>query len=252
MFLLLCTLIVGFTGYSLVYEQLSYWGATVGANIAENIPVLGGVGKRLLLGGEVYNEKTLPRFFILHAAVFPTTMVMLIGIHIMLIRLHGVTEFQFKSDATSDKPKFFNFFPDHLYTEVIMGLILMIVLSTLATVLPATLGPRADPLTTPEVIKPEWFFYVTFRWLKLFSNAAAVLSMGLIVFLMFVWPFIDRAFRKYTRFQEASVWIGIVAVFGIVGLTGSGSTGRALIRWAAFKNGRWSKLTVSRKSPFQE
>ena len=47
---------------------------------------------------------------------------------------------------------------------------LMIVLSALATILPATMGPKADPLTTPEVIKPEWFFYVTFRWLKLFSG----------------------------------------------------------------------------------
>ena len=31
MFLLACTLLLGFTGYSLVFEQLSYWGATVGA-----------------------------------------------------------------------------------------------------------------------------------------------------------------------------------------------------------------------------
>jgi quinol-cytochrome oxidoreductase complex cytochrome b subunit len=30
-----CTLVVGFTGYSLVYEQLSFWGATVGANITD-------------------------------------------------------------------------------------------------------------------------------------------------------------------------------------------------------------------------
>jgi quinol-cytochrome oxidoreductase complex cytochrome b subunit len=217
MFLLACTLVVGFTGYSLVYEQLSYWGATVGANIADNVPVVGGVAKHLLLGGEAYNEKTLPRFFILHAAVLPVTMILLIAIHILLIRLHGVTELQFKADAS--KPRFFNFFPDHVFTELIVGLILMILLSALSTILPATLGPRADPLTTPEVIKPEWFFYVTFRWLKLFSGTVAVLSMGLIVFLMFVWPFIDGAFRKYTRFHEASVWIGIVAVFVIIGLT---------------------------------
>ncbi|MFO0811366.1 MAG: cytochrome bc complex cytochrome b subunit [Gemmataceae bacterium] len=217
MVLLLCTLTVGFTGYSLVYEQLSYWGATVGANIADSVPIVGSFGKRMLLGGSVYNDKTLSRLFILHAAVLPTTMVLLIGVHIVLIRLHGVTEFQFKDEGS--KPKYFNFFPDHLYTEVIMGLILMIVLSALATVLPATLGPRADPLTTPEVIKPEWFFYVMFRWLKLFSGTAAVLSIGFIILAMFVWPFIDALFRKYTRFQEASVWIGIVAVFLIVGLT---------------------------------
>jgi quinol-cytochrome oxidoreductase complex cytochrome b subunit len=217
-FLLLCTLVIGFTGYSLVYEQLSYWGATVGANIAANVPVVGDIGKRLLLGGEVYNEKTLPRFFILHAAIMPVTMILLLSIHILLIRLHGVTELQFQSDR-DEKSKFFNFIPDHLYTEIIMGLVLMILLSALATILPASLGPRADPLTTPEVIKPEWFFYVMFRWLKLFSGTAAVLSIGFIIFVMFVWPFIDGAIRKYTPFAEASVWIGIVAVFAIVGLT---------------------------------
>ncbi len=145
-------------------------------------------------------------------------MTLLIAIHILFIRLHGVTEFHFKDEA-ADKPKFFNFFPDHLYTELMVGLVLMILLSALATILPAHLGPRADPLTTPEVIKPEWFFYVTFRWLKLFSGTVAVLSIGLIMFLMFVWPWIDAAIRKYTRFTEASVWIGIVAVFAIVGLT---------------------------------
>ena len=44
---------------------------------------------------------------------------------------------------------------------------------------PPAMGPKADPLTTPEVIKPEWFFYVAFRWLKLFTGGPfAVLSMS--------------------------------------------------------------------------
>ena len=81
------------------------------------------------------------------------------------------------------------------------------------------MGPPADPLVTPEIIKPEWFFYVAFRWLKLFSGTAAVLSMGLVVFVMFTWPFIDAAIRRWTRFQEASVYIGILGVFAIVALT---------------------------------
>lgn len=218
MCLLLCTLTVGFTGYSLVYEQLSYWGATVGANIADSVPLVGGFAKRMMLGGETYNERTLPRFFILHAAVLPVTMILLLGIHIMLIRMHGITEFEFASDKGSQR-RYYDFFPDHLYTELIIGLILMIVLSALATVLPAALGPRADPLTTPAVIKPEWFFYVAFRWLKLFSGTAAVLSMGLVVFLMFCWPFIDGWLRRFAPFKEASVWIGIGAVLVIVGMT---------------------------------
>jgi quinol-cytochrome oxidoreductase complex cytochrome b subunit len=218
MCLLLCTLLTGFTGYSLVYEQLSYWGATVAGNITDTVPVLGGFLKTMLLAGDTYNERTLSRFFVLHGAVLPVTMIVLLGIHITLLRLQGVTEFVFE-DEVEDKPRHFNFFPDHFYTELILGLVLMIVLSFLATVIPATLGPKADPLTTPEVIKPEWFFYVAFRWLKLFSGTVAVLSTGLIVFVMFLWPFIDEWIRRKTRATEASVWIGIAAVFALVGLT---------------------------------
>jgi quinol-cytochrome oxidoreductase complex cytochrome b subunit len=95
----------------------------------------------------------------------------------------------------------------------------MILLSALATILPAELGPKADPLTTPEVIKPEWFFYVAFRWLKLFSGTAAVLSMGFILFVFVTWPFIDAAIRRHTRFQEASVWVGVAGALAIIGLT---------------------------------
>ena len=222
MCLLICTLMLGFTGYCLVYEQLSYWGAAVGANIAGSIPLVGGFFREMMLGGEGYNANTLPRFFILHAAVLPTLLTLLVVIHIGIIRLQGVTEYRFADQVEEEaqgKKSYFNFFPDHLLSELMLGLGLMVVLSVLATVLPATLGPPADPLTTPEIIKPEWFFYVTFRWLKLFSGTVAILSTGFITFIMFFWPFIDARIRRHTRFAEASVWIGIVGVFLIIGLT---------------------------------
>jgi quinol-cytochrome oxidoreductase complex cytochrome b subunit len=218
MALQLCTLLTGFTGYSLVFEQLSYWGATVAANISDAVPVVGELGKKFLLAGDSYNDRTLSRFYILHAAVLPTTMILLIGVHIMLIRLHGVTEFR-DPDASEDEPRHFNFFPDHIYTELIMGLALMILLSAMATVLPAMMGPRADPLTTPDEIKPEWWFYVSFRWLKLFSLTFAVLSTGFIVGAMFLWPWIDKLLRRLTKNDDIGVYIGIVATLLLIGLT---------------------------------
>lgn len=218
MCLLICTLLVGFTGYSLVFEQLSFWGATVGSNICDTVPLVGGFLKRMLLAGEAYNPRTLSRFYILHAAVLPVTMVLLIAVHITFIRLQGVTEFRSPEDRDGE-PTHFNFFPDHLFTEIIMGLVLMVMLSALATILPAEMGPKADPLITPEVIKPEWFFYVTFRWLKLFSGTFAVLSMGFIVGAMFVWPWIDHLIRKLTKKEEVSVYLGILATLLIIGLT---------------------------------
>ena len=216
--LLVATLMTGFTGYSLVYEQLSFWGATVGANIADTVPLVGGLAKRMLLGGEVYNRLTLSRFYVLHAAVLPVTISLLVVLHIAIIRMQGVTDFRF-ADEPEGEARTFSFFPDHLYTELIIGLVLMVLLSALATIFPALMGEPANPLVTPEVIKPEWFFYVAFRWLKLFSGTAAVLSMGLVVFVMFAWPFIDAVIRRRTRFQEASVWIGILGVLAIVALT---------------------------------
>ena len=218
MFLLLCTVMTGFTGYSLVYEQLSFWGATVAANISDAVPLIGEPAKQMLLGGETYGRDTLPRFFILHAAILPMTMVMLIALHIAIIRIQGVTDLRFKGEEKKPK-KTFKFFPDHLYTELMIGLGLMIVLSALATLHPAHLGVEANPLVTPEIIKPEWYFYVAFRWLKLFSATTAVLSMGLIVFVMILWPFIDARLRRITRISNISVWIGIVAVAAILGLT---------------------------------
>jgi len=218
MFLLLCTLMLGFTGYSLVFEQLSYWGATVGANITDSVPLVGGFLKRMMLGGDSYNEHTISRFFILHAAVLPVVMTLLIGIHLTIIRLQGVTEFEFE-DEPQEGPKHFNFFPEHLLTEVVIGLVLMILLTSMAILFPATMGPRADPLSTPEIIKPEWFFYVAFRWLKLFPGTVAILTTGLIVFTMIAWPFLDGWVRRRRPASELSVWVGIAAVLAIIGIT---------------------------------
>jgi quinol-cytochrome oxidoreductase complex cytochrome b subunit len=218
MALLCCTLLTGFTGYSLVFEQLSFWGATVAANISDAVPFVGGFIKQMLLGGESYNDRTLSRFYILHAAVLPTTIILLVAIHIAFIRMHGVTELRFE-DEDPKQSKHFNFFPDHMMTELIIGLVLMILLSALATLLPATMGPKADPFTTPEVIKPEWFFYVSFRWLKLFSLTFAVISTGFIVATMFLWPWIDAFLRRVTGKEDISVYIGIAATFVLVGLT---------------------------------
>ena len=66
-FLLLgTTLTFGFTGYSLVYEQLSFWGATVATNLAEAVPFVGPFIAHFLRGGPEVGENTLTRFFILH------------------------------------------------------------------------------------------------------------------------------------------------------------------------------------------
>jgi quinol-cytochrome oxidoreductase complex cytochrome b subunit len=209
--LLLTTLTFGFTGYSLLYEQLSYWGAVVGTNIAQATPLVGSHIATFLRGGEEVNPNTLTRLFVLHIGVLPTVMFFLIGLHIFFIRIHGVTELE-GGEAAHDPRRHFPFLPDHFLTELIMGVFLIFLVSQLALIFPVSMGEPADPVLTPEHIKPEWYFYPVFRWLKLFSFEAGVAGVIALVGIMFIWPFIDQGLQRLWPGRDMSVYIGMVAV----------------------------------------
>ena len=206
----LTTLGFGFTGYSLIYEQMSYWAAVVGTNVAEATPLVGGLIGQFMRGGQEVGSNTLTRFFVLHIGVLPTMMVLLIGLHVLLIRLHGVTQLQFKEDEEKSDEQTFPFFPEHFYTELIIGLTLTFILTILALVYPAQMGEPANPLVTPEHIKPEWFFFAVFRWLKLTSFTVGVIGSLFFLLLLFIWPFIDRFFERRLPGREISFWVGVV------------------------------------------
>src|SRR3970282_970196 len=101
----------------------------------------------------------------------------------------------------------------------------MILLPCLACIFPAELAERANPLVTPAQIKPERHFYFTFRWLQLTGPTLEVLrllagvSLGLVAFLLMMWPFVDRLFRRRNPQSELSVYLGIAGVVGILALT---------------------------------
>ncbi|MDE0263840.1 MAG: cytochrome bc complex cytochrome b subunit [Bryobacterales bacterium] len=214
--LLLLTLGAGFTGYSLVWEQLSYWGATVAANILSAIPLLGDQLAGFLRGGDTVGQNMLTRLFVLHIGAIPTLMIGCLAIHIYLVRAHGVSELG--SPKTSDSEPF-PFFPNHFLTEVALALFLMFLLTCLALIFPADLGERANALETPEHIKPEWYFFWAFRWLKLMPDQVAVVTQGLFLLLVVLWPVIDGRIRKRYPASEISMAVGGAAVVLLLALT---------------------------------
>ena len=214
--LLLLTLGAGFTGYSLVWEQLSYWGATVAANILSAIPIMGDQLAAFLRGGDTVGQNMLTRLFVLHIGAIPTLMIGCLAIHIYLVRAHGVSELG--SPNTSDSEPF-PFFPNHFLTEVALALFLMFFLTCLALIFPADLGERANAMETPEHIKPEWYFFWAFRWLKLMPDQVAVVTQGLFLLLIVLWPVIDGRIRKRHPESETSVAVGGAAVVLLLALT---------------------------------
>lgn len=208
-------LLFGFTGYSLIYEQMSFWGATVSSNLIEAVPFVGPLLKHLIIGGPEVGDNTLTRFFILHIGVLPTAVAILLGLHIMLVRLHGVKELHFEDQVVPDEKRFFKFWPDHAMTELLVGLVLMYLLVILALIFPAHLGEPANPTLTPPHIKPEWYFFASFRLLQLMSlKASVVLTMILATVILF-WPFIEEQLVKRFRLSEkVPIFLGII-VFGV-------------------------------------
>ncbi|HIE26344.1 TPA: hypothetical protein EYP66_03570 [Candidatus Poribacteria bacterium] len=106
------------------------------------------------------------------------------------------------------------FFPNHLLKEVIAIFIILGILFTLAIFLPFKLHEKADPLITPEGIKPEWYFLWVYQALKYFppkmlfltGKAVGVILMFVaLVFLQFVWPILDNSPERHPRRRRFSL-----------------------------------------------
>ena len=87
--LLLLTLFLSFTGYLLPWDQLAFWAITVGTAIAGYAPVVGKEMQFLLLGDANVGQEALLRFYVLHVAVLPAVLTLLIAIHFWRIRKDG-------------------------------------------------------------------------------------------------------------------------------------------------------------------
>ena len=212
--LFVITLVFGFTGYSLVYEQMSYWAMQVGTEIAGATPLIGDWMVSFLRGGEDIGQNTLTRFHTLHVIILPVVTLGLIAIHIYLIRAHGVVELQFEEEKGQEK-KTFPFFPDHFYTELVMVSLIMFILVTLSLLFPVHLGEPANPNVTPLHIKPEWYFYPVFRWLKITNLTVGVIGPMVFLGLLLFWPFIDKFLEKIFPGKDVAMWIGVIGAMTI-------------------------------------
>jgi len=99
--LLVVTLGLSFTGYLLPWDQLAYWAATIGANIASSPRELtdalgvtawfdpGGLQKQLMLGAAEVGQPALVRFYVLHVMFLPLLLAWLMALHFWRIRKDG-------------------------------------------------------------------------------------------------------------------------------------------------------------------
>jgi quinol-cytochrome oxidoreductase complex cytochrome b subunit len=80
-----------FTGYLLPWDQKAFWATAVGINIAETIPLIGNALALLARGGPLLTGVTLGRFYAIHMLVLPALLGLLVGVHILLVTIQGIS-----------------------------------------------------------------------------------------------------------------------------------------------------------------
>ena len=165
MYILICG--ISFTGYSLVYGQMSLWAIVVICSLVTAIPLIGNQLLILIWGGSVVSSVTLQRIFCVHY-ILPLLLILFIIIH--LYNLHNVNS---TGDLylISNRYDRINFYPLLLIRDLFIGSIVLIIYNIFVYYYSDLFGHSdnyvpANPLVTPSEIMPEFYllpFYALIR-----------------------------------------------------------------------------------------
>jgi len=216
--LLLVTLAFGLTGYLLPWDNRAYWGTTVTVNIASQAPGAGPYILRLLGSeGGAIGVVTFARFYAVHVLLLPPLVMLLVLIHLILVRRHGVA-----ASADDFKPKK-KFYPEQVFKDTVATFLWFAVLMGMAIFARVPLGHAADPTDTSFIPRPEWYFLFLFQILKLFNGPLEIVGSlilpTLAIITLFLWPFIERGKMVTVRRRTGAMALIALAALGWGGLT---------------------------------
>ena len=216
--LLLLTLAYGLTGYLLPWDNRSYWATMVTTQITATAPGAGPYLLRLLGsdGGSI-GVVTFARFYAAHVLLLPPLTMILVAIHLILVRRHGV------APAADDNKPMQKFYPTQVFKDTIATFIWFAVLMGMAIAAKVPLGRMADPTDTSFIPRPEWYFLFLFQIVKLFEGpleiVGTIILPTLAILALFMVPFIDRGRAIAIRQRFGAIAIVILAAVAWSGLT---------------------------------
>ena len=113
------------------------------------------------------------------------------------------------------------FFPNHWLKEVIVIFLVLGILLTLAIFFPFALHEKADPLSTPIGLKPEWYFLWVYQVLKYLPAKVSIIPgqtiavgfiFGVLIFLQFVWPVLDNRPERHPKKRPVGMTIAVIVL----------------------------------------
>jgi quinol-cytochrome oxidoreductase complex cytochrome b subunit len=220
--LFLLTLFSSFTGYLLPWDQLAFWAITVGTSIAAYAPVVGKDIQFLMLGDATVGQEALLRFYVLHVAVLPVIVTLLVAIHFWRIRkdgglsrpeepatpvavsvkavelsknktygLQGFVRGPFtKIGNTPDNSVFA--WPNLLIAELFVFILTLAAILTLSMMFNAPLEEPVNVMHPPNPAKAPWYFLGLQEMVSYSAFWGGVGIPTIFVLLLLAAPYLDR------------------------------------------------------------
>lgn len=233
------TLLMGFTGQLLRWDQTAVWSVIVAAEQAGRTPLIGDWLARFTLGGGTVGGATLSRFFAIHVFIVPALIFAFIGLHVWLVLRHGVSEPP-KAGHPVD-PRTYRqqyeellkkaghpFWPNAAWRDVVAILATVAGIALLALLKGAPeLGKAPDPSIIEADPRPDWYLLWYFALLALLPNEIekyfmvfAPLLAGVVLLVL------PLAFNKGERSPRRRPWavgsilliVTMIGAFWVAGL----------------------------------
>jgi len=186
--LLFLFLFVGFSGYSLVLGQMSYWALTVISNLITCIPLIGLDLLVYVWGNSMINNFSLKRFALLHC-ICPFFIIFLALFHIIFVHFN-YSGFVFNLNKNYlDKLPFIEYFwlKDLLFLTLFLVILVFLIFGFSFSLVHTDNFIYAMIYVTPFLIEPEWYFlpfYAVIRSIphKLIGCISLIFSAFVIIY----------------------------------------------------------------------
>jgi quinol-cytochrome oxidoreductase complex cytochrome b subunit len=217
--LLLVTLFLSFTGYLLPWDQLAFWAITVGTAIAGYAPLIGKEIQFVLLGDTMVGQEALLRFYVLHVAVLPSVLTLLIAIHFWRIRkdgglsrpeeraveppaagvvkirkvygLQGFVRGPFTKIGNTPDQSVYSW-PNLLMAELFVFVLTVSIILVVSLAFNAPLEQPVNVAHPPNPAKAPWYFLGLQEMVSYSAFWGGIGIPGLMVALLFLVPYMDR------------------------------------------------------------